>query len=119
MNVQQMIEIKNSRENLVGFLRLADILKINELLNENIDKLPFNKVCDLVIEKYQSKQIKNKAASEIFEILMTENKSLKTHKYRFDDGKLFVFSESHNAYLFDKRITKKEFNTQSLGAVYM
>lgn len=119
MLVQQMTEIKNSRENLIGFLHFSDISKINELLNENVDKLSFDQVCDLVIEKYQSKQIKNKFASEIFEILITENKALKTNKYRFDNGKLFVFSETNNAYLFDKRITKKEFNTQSLGTIYM
>lgn len=119
MLVQQMTEIKKSRENLEGFLHFSDTLKINELLTDNVDKLSFNQICDLVIEKYQSNKIKNKVASEIFEILMTENKALKTNKYRFEDGKLFEFSESHNAYLFDRRITKKEFNTQSLGTIYM
>jgi len=119
MNIQQMTHIKNCRENLVGFLHFTDILNINELLKSDISQLNFYDICDLTISKYQKREISEKTASQVFEILMTENISFRTNKYRLDKNKLFEYSESHNAYLYVRTMSKQEFNLKSFGNIYI
>ncbi|AZQ93423.1 hypothetical protein C0159_05510 [Moraxella catarrhalis] len=113
MKIQQMQQIKASRENLMAFLHITEIKAINKNLADDVDvnHMNFDAICDTVLEQYQDKKINNKQASNIFEILADANENLKTEKFRADGaGAIFMFSEEHNAYLFYCKGGKKELN---------
>ena len=112
MNRTEMNEIKMSRENRIGFLHHSDITKIDELSDNLIScaGMSHNELCDAVIELYDSKQIKNKAASAIFEIIKTENTSYRTESHRMMNGQIFEYNEHHGAYVFMKKGSRREFN---------
>ncbi|MEF9957392.1 MAG: hypothetical protein RR767_09360 [Acinetobacter sp.] len=111
MKIQTAIEIRNSRKNLMAFLHRSDISTIEDLLGQELKRpVVWDDVCNQVIEAYNKKLIKNKAFSQIFEILMQENSSLRTERYRLEGKRLYVFSESQKAYVFLKQCTSKEYN---------
>ena len=111
MKIQTAIEIRNSRTNLMAFLHRSDISTIEDLLGQELKRpVVWNDVCNQVIEAYNEKLIKNKAFSQIFDILMQENTSIRTEKYRFENKKLYEFSESQKAYVFLKNCSSKEYN---------
>ena len=86
----------------------------------NIDEAgTFHNVCDKTTEAYENKRITNSAASEIFEILRSSNDKIRTEKYRFDNNKLFTYSEERRAYIFERNISSKEFSMKKLGNVYI
>ena len=121
MKIQQMQAIKDTRENLIGFLHFTDINKINELISLDVNKMRFYDICDNVMQLYKNKQINNKVARTVFEILMNENTRFKIKTYRHDNmyDKLFQYSHYHKAYLFEKRMTTKEFRTSGLANEYI
>ena len=108
-----MLAIKNSRENLQAFLHFSDIAKIYALSNNllNPDKLSFYTISDKVINLYKDKQITNKQATGIFNILSGENTMFKTEKFRQDGyGNILKYSAEHDAYLFYCKGGNKELN---------
>ena len=118
MKNSEMREIKVSRKNIVGFLFVKDDVKIREMLN--IDEVgTFYNVCDKTIEAYENKRITNSAASEIFKLLRSSNDQIRTDKYRFDNNKLFTYSEEQRAYIFERNISSKEFSMKKLGNIYI
>jgi len=113
MKFQRMLDIKNCRHNLQAFLHITDIAAIQKLSNNllNPDKLCFYIVCDNVISLYKTKQITNKQAANIFNILMRQNTMFKTEQFRQDGyGNILQYSAEHNAYLFYCKGGNKELN---------
>jgi len=113
MKFQRMLDIKNCRHNLQAFLHITDIAAIQKLSNNllNPDKLSFYSVCDGVISLYKTKQITNKQAANIFNILMRQNTMFKTEKFRQDGyGNILQYSTEHKAYLFYCKGGNKELN---------
>lgn len=100
----EMIEISQNRQNLVGFLHITEVQAINAKLADgvDVDKKSFDEICSIVLEQYQAKQISNKQASEVFEILAKANKSFKIEKFRCSHGynEIYKYSPDHQAYLF-------------------
>lgn len=108
-----MLSIKNSRYNLQAFLHMSDIAAIQKLSNNllNPDKLCFYSVCDSVIDLYKDKQITNKQATNIFNILMMQNTMFKKEQFRQDGyNNILRYSVGYNAYLFYCNGGNKELN---------
>ena len=113
MKIQEMLAIKNSRSNVIAFLHCNSVEKIYHLSDRllNPSKLSFYSLCDGVISLYETKQITNKQATSIFNILMKENTQFKTEQFRQDGyGNILQYSDEHNAYLFYCKGGNKEFN---------
>lgn len=112
MNRLAMVEISKNRNNLVGFLHMSDIAKLDELFDNHfkVDKKSFSEICDAALNAYDSKSISNKSASNIFEILSTENTSLKIESHRFEDHKIYEYDVDTGSYMFLKRGPRFEFN---------
>ena len=113
MKIQEMLAIKNSRHNIIAFLHRSSAEKIYHLSDRllNPSKLSFYSLCDGVISLYETKQITNKQATSIFNILIVENTMFKTEKFRRDGyGNILQYSAEHNAYLFYCKGGNKEFN---------
>ena len=112
MKIQHAIEIRNSRKNVMAFLHHSDISKIEDLLGQGIIVKPvvWLNLCNQVMDSYKEGKIKNRALSEIFQILMTENTAIRTETYRFENGNLFKYDESQKAYVFLKPCSRKDFN---------
>ncbi|CAH1092913.1 hypothetical protein [Acinetobacter baumannii] len=112
MKIQEAIEIRNSRKNVTAFLHRSDIAQIEALLGQDIIAKPvvWVELCNQVIDAYDKKLIKNKAFSEIFEILREENTQIRTEKYRLSASGLFKYDEFQRAYIFVKPCSRKDFN---------
>ena len=113
MKKLEMLEIKASRQNLVGFLYFADEARLNLLFdnNFNVSKKSFNEICDAALECYSDKRLKNEITSEIFVILRCSNKSFKTESHRLDNcGSIYEYDESAKSYVFLKKGGQREFN---------
>ena len=107
----EMLEISQNRQNLTAFLHVSEIKAINaNLVDTNVDKKTFDEICSIVLDQYENKQISNKQASEIFEILAKANKSFKIEKFRCSHGynEIYKYSPDHQAYLFYQNGGKKE-----------
>jgi hypothetical protein len=75
-----MIEIKESRENLTGFLHISKITELSKIMGAPkrvVSNLTFYGLCDLIVELYDFKTLTNKKAEACFEILRVENTRLK------------------------------------------
>jgi len=112
MNKQTMLYIKNSRENLIGFLYIVDIQKLNTLFNDfyKVDKKSWIEICDKCLSLYDNGAINNKSASKIFEILMQSNTSIRIESHRYESGSIFEYSTEKECYLFLKKGNNTEFN---------
>ncbi|MCG6816981.1 hypothetical protein [Moraxella catarrhalis] len=101
MKKSEMIEISQNRQNLIAFLHVSEIKAINaNLVDTNVDKKTFDEICSIVLDQYENKQISNKQASEIFEILANSNHNFKTEQYRLNGNQIHKYSPAHGAYLF-------------------
>jgi hypothetical protein len=111
MTKNEMNDIRNTRQNLTGFLHFTDIAKLNELFNAHVtvNKQSFLEIADKALELYSAKLLSNKVVSEIFNILKEANKSFRTESHRHDCGSIFEYSPQHNAYIFSKKGTYREF----------
>ena len=98
----EMLEIMSCRENVVAFLHHSEIKDINAKLADgvDVDKKSFEQICSIVLDQYENKQISNKQASEIFEILANSNHNFKTEQYRLNGNQIHKYSPAHGAYLF-------------------
>lgn len=116
MKLVEMKKIKESRENIIGFLHHTEIAKINELLVDfDADKKNFYDVCDEVLAQYQAKKISNKQASQIFDILMTANKNpIKTRAVIMYNGEavatVMTELEHHDDVMFGYNTVEEKIN---------
>lgn len=108
----EMIEISQNRQNLVGFLHITEVQAINAKLADgvDVDKKSFDEICSIVLEQYQAKQISNKQASEVFEILANANRDFKIEKFRCVGNEIYQYSPEHQAYLFYSVGGQRQFN---------
>lgn len=107
-----MKEIKSCRENLVNFLPITTMEKLNDLLkyNYNVNKQSFDDICDNVLRLYNEKLITNTVASKVFDILAYTNVSIKINSHRFEHGKIYKYDSNSKTYVFTQMGTIKEFN---------
>lgn len=111
MKLTEMKAIKENRHNIIGFLHFAEIQEINaNLVDFDADKKSFYVLCDEVISQYQAKKISNKKASQIFDILMTANKSIRTERFRFAHNEIYEWDAQANAYMFRQNGRDKAYN---------
>ena len=113
MKLTEMLEIRDNRVNLQGFLHYSEQNFIQNLLDIDFHVAPsFIDICNLVLSMYTNKAISNKAASKCFEILAQANTSFKTKRYRYDSAykTLYKYSKEHNAYLFYSKCSVQKYN---------
>ena len=111
MKKSEMLEISQNRQNLTAFLNVSEIKAINaNLVDTNVDKKTFDEICSIVLDQYENKQISNKQASEIFEILANANRDFKTEQYRLNGKQIHKYSPEHDAYLFYSTGGQKKLN---------
>ena len=113
MKLSEMIEIRDNRENLQGFLHYSEQIALQNLLNiEQMSKLSFVQCCNRVLFAYKEKKISNKTASKCFEILDNSNKEFKIELYRYDSAfkTLYKYSKQHGAYLYYSKCSTQEYN---------
>ncbi|MDO3658374.1 hypothetical protein [Acinetobacter genomosp. 15BJ] len=111
MKIQEAIEIRNSRKNVMAFLHRSDISTIEKLLGQDLNRpVIWNDLCDQVLEAYRNNKIKNKQLSEIFELLMQSNSQLRTEKYRYSNNSLYKYDAEQRAYIHCKPCSRKDFN---------
>ena len=107
VEIKEMVEI---REDVVAYLYMDDIIKIQQLLNKsNIcydndsdvisTSMSFKTISSLLL-KYRTPK-NRKYIDKIFEIILAENSMFKTERYRFDENNsIYEYDESHGAYMF-------------------
>ena len=111
MKLSEMKAIAGSRNNVIAFLHHTHIATINaNLIDFNADKKSFIEICQETLEQYKLKKISNKNASTVFEILASENKNIKTERYRFNNAtkELYEYSLELQSYVFLKHSNQKE-----------
>jgi len=109
MTYLEMKSIKECRDNVVGFLHITDIKKLNTLFDGvyDVDRQSFDSICDKALELYNAKALSNKIVSRIFEIVSCENSSFRVESHRFESHSIFEYAYGY--YLFLKKGTRKEF----------
>ena len=112
MKASEMKSIRDGRENLVGFLHISDIIKINDLFDGQYDvnEASFFEICNAAITLYNNKGVSNKDVSAIFEILKLENTSFRIESHRYELGSIFEYSVNRKAYLFSHKGNYRDFN---------
>ena len=107
-----MLEIRDNRVNLQGFLHYSEQNFIQNLLDVDFHVEPsFIDICNIVLSMYTNKAISNKAASKCFEILAQANPRFKTERYRYDSSykTLYKYSKEHDIYLFYSKCSVQEY----------
>lgn len=114
MKIQAMKDIRDSRKDVIGFLHISDLQKIEALAGFNAGEMSHWTICDKVLAAYDAEQINNATASEIFEILRDNNTEIRTEMYRYDEftHDLYRFNASLNCYVWIDKISAREFNTR-------
>lgn len=84
MNRTDMIYIKESRENTIGFLHYSEQVEIQNIMSDGFttNKKGYWALCDDVLSAYDEKWISNKKASKVFEILMSANDCVRLESHR-------------------------------------
>lgn len=112
----KLIEMKNiaeNRENTIGFLHHSEIAIINQnLVDFDADKKSFDEICNTALKQYQDKEITNRKASLVFEILSNANKQFKNERYRYNSAthEIYEYSQTNEAYVFIKKGGQRELN---------
>jgi len=112
MKASEMKSIRYGRENLVGFLHISDIIKINDLFDGQYDvkEASFFGICDAAIALYNNKSVSKKDVSAIFEILKLQNTSFRIESHRYEVGSIFEYSVEYKAYFFSHKGNYRDFN---------
>lgn len=106
LTMKQLLECVESRHNAVAFLHFSDIILLNEMLGVDVNKKSFNEVVALIKESAVNTKVKRKALA----LVLKENGLIRTERFRFENGKVFEYSEDQNAYLFIGIMSRIEFN---------
>lgn len=110
MKITEMNYIRDSRENIVGFLNVVDIVKIEKLTNNRVGSNYYDS-CNLIINAYESGSITNAAASKSLAILRDNNPNLRKESHRIGaDHSIYEYCPNADAYVFLKKGTLREFN---------
>lgn len=64
-------------ENAIGFLTLAEISRLNNLLSASVDKLSFKLISQLILDKFYACEIDNKILGQCITIIANANPLLK------------------------------------------
>lgn len=115
MKLSEMKEIAENRENVTGFLHHTDMAVIEGHTGFSVSRLSFDGICEKTISKYVAKEITNKQASAVFEILAAENTQFKIERYRKNGSFIFEYDivkgayvcKHHGSSLFLKRLIKE------------
>lgn len=112
MEISQMQEIAQDRENLIGFLHISQIKEINSILNTDVSEKSFIEICVITLFELNARLISNRQASIVFEILMEANQSFKIKRFRYDGGSkvIYEYSKAHGAYLFLQQGDSRDFH---------
>ena len=105
--LESLFEQAKSRRNITSFLYLRDLNKLNEILKTDIPSfLSFLEIVEIIKDSDADEPTKKEALT----LIIDNNTELKTERYRFDNGKVFVYDKDHRAYLFHSRMSRKDFN---------
>lgn len=111
MKLIEMLEIKDCRQNAVGFLHYTDHSAMREMLNIEFESsISFYDLCDLILLSKEKKQISHKIASACFKILQGANKLIRTDQYRLENHNLYVYDTEQKAYIYNRKCTQRELN---------
>ena len=115
MKLAEMLEIRDNRVNLQGFLHYSEQNFIQNLLDIDFHVAPsFIDICNIVLSMYTNKAISNKAASKCFEILAQANPRFKTECYRYNENtqELYKYSFNYDCYIFVDKCSKKVYKSK-------
>ena len=98
-----------SRKNVIAFLHMSDITKLNILLSTDVAKMSFNEISAIIIAKYKNKEISNKKMCTCIAIILQNNDHVKKERYHFDGYTIYEYDAENCAYLFVKEGTYKEY----------
>ena len=87
--MKKLEKILKNRNNLVGFLNILDIKKINELLNIDVNHYSYEQICEQLLSQKKEKQITKKDFLTVFDILIENNSSFRTESHRYEDKTIY------------------------------
>lgn len=93
-----MIEIRDSRENILGELQATDYEQF--VAHGITPKKTHWDICNQVIDKYDEGLLSNREASKLMEILNQRNKHYRPTAYREHGNDLYEWSVEADAYLY-------------------
>lgn len=109
MNIAEMKEAVECRQDTVGFLHLKDILKLRDLGIE-VDGLSFQKAAQVIFDLRSQKKITLGVTREAIKLICFENPCFKTERFLLDQyHSIFKYSVEHQAYLFMQKGTLEEY----------
>ena len=111
MNLQDLKEMVECRENIVGFLHISDIMSLKDQ-GIDVDGLSFEAAAAVVFDLREKKTISKNVAQEAIQLMCANNSRIKTERFRFDPAynTIYEYCESGNSYKFYRKGSKKDFN---------
>ena len=108
--LKQLKEVASSRKNLIAFLHIEDIAKIEELCNV----LCRNKSFEQLVEAITQAQASTNKRKLALRVCIEANPSLREFMYRYDNATkaLFKYDEQAGAYVYYKPCSQLEYKTE-------
>lgn len=112
MTLNTMKTMLACRSNLVGFLNIVDIIKLNDIfIHFDVDHKSFREIEAALFNEYDLKLISNKQASFIVDILVENNSIFRRESHSYDSAyhNLYEWDSDNQAYVFLKKSNNREF----------
>lgn len=104
--MKQLLARAECRVNMSAYLHISEIIELRDLLGEDISKLSFKEA----VNKVREHPVKAANRRRAMEILVNANDSIRTERFRYDNGKVFQYDADQRAYIFVARLSRVAFN---------